>query len=306
MGYTWGNFSGNNLGKYDLFLIKLNSDGEEQWRKQWGTTEIDTGRSIVLNNNNIYIIGFTQGSFTGFSNLGTQDIFLTKIKDNGNIQWTKQWGTNGADRGNSIVVNDDSIYVTGSTDGYLGSDLDGNNLGHLDIFLTKLTLDGIKEWTKQWGTTENDAGNSITIDNNHIYITGLTEGTLSECTSAGNSDIFLTKLALDGVKVWTKQWGTSSNDAGNSVIVLNNNIYVTGTQINTADTFLTKIEDDGNILWTKHWGRNNNKNDSAMSITKDNSSNLYITGHTNGDFGDTPVGDFDAFLIKITTINIEN
>lgn len=60
-------------------------------------------------------------------------------------QWTRQLSSSRDDvaRGGIAVDADDSVYITGSTEG----GLDGNvYLGFQDIFLTKYTRSGKKQW----------------------------------------------------------------------------------------------------------------------------------------------------------------
>jgi len=91
----------------------------------------------------------------------------------------------------------DNIYVTGSTSG----GLDGNtNSGIHDIFLVKYNSSGVKQWTKQLGTSSTDVGNGVTVDSSdNIYVTGLTSGGLDGNTNSGGYDLFLVKYNSDGV-----------------------------------------------------------------------------------------------------------
>jgi len=51
------------------------------------------------------------------------------------------------------------------------------------------------------GTSANDKGNEVTVDNSsNIYITGYTSGGLDGNTNAGGTDLFLVKYNSDGVK----------------------------------------------------------------------------------------------------------
>ena len=95
------------------------------------------------------------------------------------------------------VDSSDNIYVTGSTSG----GLDGNtNSGIHDIFLVKYNSSGVKQWTKQLGTSSTDVGNGVTVDSSdNIYVTGLTSGGLDGNTNSGGYDLFLVKYNSDGV-----------------------------------------------------------------------------------------------------------
>ena len=151
------------------------------------------------------------------------------------------------------VDSSDNIYVTGSTSG----GLDGNtNSGIHDIFLVKYNSSGVKQWTKQLGTSSTDVGNGVTVDSSdNIYVTGLTSGGLDGNTNSGGYDLFLVKYNSSGTKQWTKQLGSTSSDVGFRVSVdSSDNIYVTGyteggldgnTNAGGMDIFLVKYNSDG-------------------------------------------------------------
>ena len=112
---------------------------------------------------------------------------------------TKQLGTSSGDIGWGITTDSSgNIYVNGVTQG----GLDGNtSSGGSDIFLVKYNSSGIKQWTKQLGTSSDDFGIGVTTDSSdNIYVTGYTKGGLDGNTSSGQEDIFLVKYNSSGIK----------------------------------------------------------------------------------------------------------
>jgi len=199
-GYTNGGLDGNiNSGSSDIFLAKYYDNGTKQWTKQLGTSGDDIGyRVTVDNSSNIYITGTTRGGLDGNTNDGWQDIFLVKYNSSGVKQWTQQLGTSGWDSGRGVTVDSsNNIYVTG----IVGDGLDGNSyFGDGDIILVKYYDNGTKQWTKQIGTSGQDGGTGVTVDNSsNIYITGYTGGVLDGSTHSGSADMFLLKYNSDGV-----------------------------------------------------------------------------------------------------------
>ena len=143
--------------------------------------------------------GSTHGGLDGNINSGGLDIFLVKFNSSGTKQWTKQLGTSSSDFGESVTTDSSgNIYVTGVTQG----GLDGNtHLGSSDLLLVKYNSSGVKQWTKQFGTSVRDSGLGVTVDSSdNIYVTGSTSGGLDGNTNAGGSDLFLVKYNSDGVK----------------------------------------------------------------------------------------------------------
>ena len=302
-GGTYGGLDSNtSSGGQDIFLVKYNSDAEKQWTKQLGSSSNDSGKGLAVgDSNNIYVTGTTAGGLDGYTNSGEQDIFLVKYSTNGVKEWTRQLGTSKSDIAHGVVVQDDDyIYVTGETRGGLDNN---TNVGDKDIFLVKYEEDGDRVWTQQLGTTSEDVGYGVALDSNdNIYVTGATYGGLDNNSNFGtnSADIFLVKYDGNGVKLWTHQFGTSSEDVAYGITVNSNNIYLTGytkgalngqSNSGNSDIFLLKHYDNTTYQWTKLLG--SSSAEVGRSVAVNTSGNVYLTGD-NG----TTNGDYDAFLIK--------
>ena len=134
-GWTLGNLGGINAGSYDAWLAKYDNDGNQEWVHQFGTSGDDEAFGIKVDSyDNVYVIGYTDGAFTGKTNKGDYDAWVTKFDNLGNQQWVQQFGTAGTDHGYDITVSDSSVYVTGITDGSLGT----ANQGSFDAWVVKL------------------------------------------------------------------------------------------------------------------------------------------------------------------------
>jgi hypothetical protein len=313
-GYTVGDLDGNsNAGELDLFVVKYSSTGVKQWTRQLGTSAKDSGRSISTDSNdNVYVTGYTVGDLDGNSSAGSNDFFIAKYSSSGDKQWTRQLGTSSSDYGFGIATDsNDNVYVTGYTEG----DLDGNSsAGNKDIFIVKYSSSGDKQWTRQLGTSSNEVGYDITINSSdNVYVTGYTEGDLDGNSSAGGgtADLFVVKYDSEGVKQWTRQLGTSSNEVGYNITSdSSSNVYVTGytsgdldgnTNAGSIDFFVVKYSGSGDKQWTRQLGTSSN--DFASVIASDSSDNIYVTGYTGGDLdGNTNAGGaYDLFVIKFNS-----
>jgi hypothetical protein len=307
-GSTYGGLDGNtSSGSADIFLVKYNSSGTKQWTQQLGTSERDFGYGVTVDSSdNIYVTGYTGGGLDGNTNSGERDIFLVKYNSSGTKQWTQQLGTSEFDYGYGVSLdNSSNIYVSGYTMG----GLDGNtNSGSVDLFLVKYNSSGVKQWTRQLGTSSEDRGLGVSVDSSdNIYLTGYTYGGLDGNTNSGDLDLFLVKYNSSGIKQWTQQLGTSSGDTGRGVTVdSSDNIYVSGntggdldgnTNSGNSDIFLVKYYDNGTKQWTQQLGTSSDE--SLGVVTIDSSDNIYVTGYTNGGLdGNTNSGGSDIFLVK--------
>jgi len=321
-GGTYGGLDSNtSSGDQDIFLVKYNSDAEKQWTNQLGSSSKDNGRGLAVDSsNNIYVTGVTAGSLDGNTHLGEQDIFLVKYDHNGTKLWSTQYGTSASDIAHGIAVHSSSssIYVTGETTGGLDNN---TNSGDKDIFLVKYNTSGDRQWTLQLGTASEDIGYGVAVSSNgnNIFVTGSTSASLDSQTYSGNSDIFLVKYNSSGVKQWTKQLGTTSQDVAYGLTVdSNGNIFVTGftkgnawpitgysdnvSNSGNSDVFLVKYYDNSTLDWTELLGTtSSDKAEEGRSVTVDShssSSYLYLTGLTEGALQGSNLGNYDVFLAK--------
>lgn len=158
-GVTLGELDANkSAGEWDIFLTKYNLDGKYKWTKQWGTTGRDRGTGIGADSTGIYITGYVKGSLDDNIDNGGYDIFLAKFNFTGTKLWTIQAGTNGDDRGLNLTVDSSGIYVTGFTEGNLAKN---SFAGKSDIFIMKVSTEGVLEWTRQWGSKNIEWGQDI-------------------------------------------------------------------------------------------------------------------------------------------------
>ncbi len=231
-GNTWGTFTGNTTqGAYDAFIAKYDTSGTQTWVKQFGTSSDDTATSLILDgsSNTILVTGTTSGSFTGTTNQGGQDIFVSKYDINGTQTWVKQLGTTSTDT--STGISSDStgnVYVSGYTTGAFSGN---TNKGSTDGFLAKYSATGTLAWVKQLGTIYDDYVTAVKTDSaGNIYIVGYTPGAFTGNTNLGGWDGFIAKYNPSGTQTWLKQFGTNNHDYPTGLSIDNQgNIYVTGS-----------------------------------------------------------------------------
>ena len=101
----WTGSFGN--GSSDVYLIKTDGSGTEQWTKTFGGTDSDWGWSVQQTTDGGYIItGYTES----FGN-GNGDVYLIKTDGSGIEQWTKTFGESTPDAGWSVQQTTDGGYI---------------------------------------------------------------------------------------------------------------------------------------------------------------------------------------------------
>jgi Beta-propeller repeat len=135
-GFTRGSlaapFAG---GTFDAFLTKVSADGQPEWTVQLGTDGTDGARAVAVDSSgNIFIAGLTSGALGGPFQGGSSDAFLAKYDAGANLEWIRQFGTDGYDDVNDVKVQNGNIYLVGNTDRQMFAPPAGDN----DFFIIKL------------------------------------------------------------------------------------------------------------------------------------------------------------------------
>ena len=312
-GSTYGGLDNNTDAEgTDTFLVKYDESGVKQWTRQLRTSTVDTTTAITSDSRgNVYVTGYRDGSYDNISNFGCCQLFLIKYDEFGVEQWNQQILNSQSFGFDTTCDSSGNVYVTG----YVLSILDNNtNAGGADAFVMKYNESGVKQWTQQFGTSTNDYANGITSDpSGNVYVTGYTDGSLNN-TNAGENDAFVIKYNESGVKQWTQQFGTSTDDYGNGITSdSSGNVYVTGhtdgsldnnSNVGGYDAFVVKYDSSGVKQWTRQFGTSTT--DVGREVAHDSGGNLYISGHTDGSLdGNSNAGGSDVFVVKYDSSGVK-
>ncbi len=92
----------------------------------------------------------------------------------------------------------------------------------------------------------------MAVTSSGIYLAGQVTGALPGQTSAGASDVFVQKYDLNGVVLWTRQFGTADGDFVRAIAPDSTGIYITGVTNGTSTSvFVSRYDGDGNQIWTR-------------------------------------------------------
>jgi len=267
----------------DVYLIKTDATGNEQWSKTFGGSSLDVGSSATQTSDGGFIVvGGTQSYGPG-----SCGVYLIKTDASGDEKWNKTFGGSSWDEGSSVKqTSDGGFIIVGYTHSY--------GAGYYDIYLIKTDAAGEEQWSRTLGGPGYDFGSQIehTSDGGFIVI-----GT-TRSYGAGCYDIYLIKTDAAGEEQWSRTFGGPSDDDGKSVWETSDGgfIIVGETQSYGAglfDVWLIKTDSNGNKVWDKTFGGENFDDGYSGQQTSDGG---YIVAGSTGSYG--AGGESDIWLIK--------
>jgi hypothetical protein len=224
----------------DIFILKIDANGNEVWSKTLGTNGKDAGRAVIEVADGYLVAG---SAFNAQNN--SIDFYLLKIDFAGNKNWDKFFGENEIDEGHSILATNDGNFAIAGSTGAIS-----------DIQLIKVNGSGGLIWNKTFGGALGDAGfEMIKASNGDLLIAGITE------ISSSNTDAYVLRVDSNGNRVWSTTIGRSSHidwaqglafTHNNGFIVIGNNAQF-GTLIN--DLTLIKLSSEGTVSTNRVRGR---------------------------------------------------
>lgn len=327
----FGTLSLTSSGYSDIFVAKLDSNGNWIWAKRAGGTGWDYCYGIALDSAaNVCITGNFEGTVDlgniSLISSGDFDIFIAKLNNNGSWIWAKRAGGAGFDKSCSITVdNMANVYMTGIF--YQTADF-GNttfsNSFNSTVFVSKLDSNGNWLWAIHPDGNFNIWGIDITINSaNDIYLCG----TYTTTTNFGNTTLlsspswqngFIAKLANDGNWIWAKKVGGGKVHCWSAAADSDGNVYLTGdfwtcddfgqthlSGFNGEIIFVTKLDCNGNWLWAKQAG--GLRDTFGYGIAVDSADQVYLTGRYWGNvsIGATNITDDQERNIYVAKIGTE-
>lgn len=251
-----------------FYVSQVVNAQQPTFQKTYSGQLSESARRIESASGNGFIL---VGTSESFSVGGGSDIYLVRIDSNGNILWTRTFGTPG--------VNDYGVGVQATVDNgfaVLGVSNGLTTALKAYFFLFKVDSSGNKVWTKIF-----EGGNMNTLhktmDGGYI-MTGSTN-----IFSSGNLAFYAVKTDVSGNVEWANSFGTiahsyclSSNTTKDSGFVLVGKSTLPLTT--DDDALLMKIDKNGFLLWAKIYG--DSMDNIAQCVSTTNDGDLIIVGNT--------------------------
>ena len=270
--------AGNGSG--DIYLIKTNGNGEEQWSSTFGGIDTELGNSVQQTSDGGYII---TGETFSFDQGEGGDIYLIKTNGNGEEQWSSIFGGTAVEKGRSVQQTSDGGYIiVGTTHPTINEDG--------DIYLIKTNENGEEQWSSTFGGTDNDRGFSVQQTSDGGYII---TGYIGAGSAYDGSDIYLIKTNGNGEEQWSSTFGGIGTEVGYSVQQTSDGGYIITGSIDSFDlghndVYLIKTNENGEEQWSSTFGE---ADDTGRAVQQTSDGGFIIAGWTMENNG-------DIYLIK--------
>ncbi|MFB0515401.1 MAG: hypothetical protein ACETWG_02205 [Candidatus Neomarinimicrobiota bacterium] len=269
-------------GDYDVWLIKLNAEGSEEWTRTFGGGLWDGAASVCQTSDGGYILTGYTDSFGE----GPGDVWLIKTDSDGREVWNRTYGGSGWDGGRSVLQTSEGGYiVAGYTESY--------RVKGYDVWLLKVEASGDTIWSRTHGGRGTNMAHAVahTADGGYI-IAGRTD-----LLGTAGYDALLIKTDPEGKEVWTRTFGGDQDDLANSVQQTSDNGFIIvgytySYGAGMSDIWLIKTDAEGTESWTRTYGEA--YRDVGHSALQTADSGYVIVGNTES----FSAGDYDIWFIR--------
>ncbi|MCB9187322.1 MAG: T9SS type A sorting domain-containing protein [Flavobacteriales bacterium] len=265
-----------------FLLLRQDAFAQSQFTRVYGGGGYDFGVEVIQTTDGGYLVAGQSSSFT--EGLSSQ-ILLFKTDPNGYEEWRKTYGGQFADQAESMVETaDGNLLISGFTETVENS---------YQFLALKVTLAGDTLWSRKYGGSEWDfCKQAVAIPTGGAALFGQTYS-----SGAGEGDFYLIRINDSGDTLWTRTYGGSGDEYGESISLANDGGFFLGGYTSSFgaggyDMYVVRTDASGDTLWTKTIGGVEDDMAYAIAATADGG---YVIG--GGTYNQSP-DKLDLILYK--------
>jgi PKD repeat protein len=276
-------------GGYDIWVLKLDSNGNVVWENSYGGIYGDYFYSLEQASDGGSIVAGATSYSNDFDAIS--DFWIIKLDSTGNVAWDKTYGRSDGDYWASVQ---EVFTQEGSTDGWI---VVGKTAG--DMWVLRLDPDGDVVWQKFYGG-QSGSEQPYAIHQTYNLEENPDGFIVAGSTSSfgeGNYDMWVVKLDNNGEVVWEKTYGGDGGDYIHSMQKTfdglgNPDGYIAAGaswSFGGNDMWVVKLDTDGDIIWQKKYGRSRVSEANSVQQTFDelgNPDGYVVAGGTRSYSGD--------------------
>ncbi len=272
----FGRTETESFGDSDFAIIKVDSLGNVQWSKHYGTSKRDLSYGIIHFETNYLAVGWLNQYDL------VDDLSFTLFDENGNIIKQKSWGLDYDDEIQSVVKISKGRYAV------VGESLSFDFTGSADVFIGILNQNLDLSPLTVYYSFDTDVPRKVLFTSDmNLFICG---------TIFGSNQGFVMKTDTAANLVWGYKFGNGTVNLRNAVELKDGSVvvvgYTTGYQASGQDVLLMRFQPDGSLVFSKRIG--GMSDDKAYGIVSNENNEIIIAGETSS-FGN---GGKDVMMIK--------
>ena len=247
-------------GYYNFWLVKTDSQGNQQWTQPYGASGDSETSSLVQTSDD----GYALAGFTNSTGAGVYSFWLIKTDSKGNMQWNKTYGGAGEDsEANAMIKTSDGGYLLA---GYTTTP----EVGGRQILLVKTDTNGNMIWNQTYGGAGSNVAYAVIQTSDGGYaVAGSTD-----VAGAGGNDFYLIKVNGNGAIEWSNTYGGVGDDYAYAVVQSSGGGYVlAGYSYSFSDGYnnfwLVKTDSNGNMMWNQTYDGGSDAEASSLIQTSD-------------------------------------
>ncbi|MCB2212898.1 T9SS type A sorting domain-containing protein [bacterium] len=272
-----GTTESNTAGFTDMWLVKVDENGDESWTGLYGGSYYELGSSVVQTSDGGYaLVGCVSDNGPIYE---YYDMWLVKIDSEGNELWSQSYGGAGWDYGVDLQETADGYILTGHTDSF------GGGIGS-NIWLLKTDHEGDEIWSQTYNyEIDDEPSRVIKTSDGGFLILGIV---WVRNRPYYNTNLCVIKTDSFGNELWVYHSGSNVySDSGSQVLETVDGNYMiigsTGTYAtDSSDIWLIKIDQNGDEIWSRTY----NETGSERGYGIQEANNGYFIVGTKDLFGD--------------------
>jgi hypothetical protein len=267
-----------NSGNSNAFLLKTDFSGNTIWQKDFEPGSEGFGLKCTYDNSLILI-----GSLT--DQTGNRDFQLTKTDLNGNIIWQKQFGGLYSDQAKDVVALENSGFMMIGITSSFGA-------GAASMYVVRTDASGNEVWSRTFGGSGIDGGSELLqVNGFEVMLLGFTSS-----FGAGDRDIYLQKVSVNGDSLWSSTYGGSSYEESQAFAQTADGGFVmsnhTASEEPNHSLMTSRLDAGGTTIWQQEFGTPA-AHEGGEGMLVDSEGNFIFLGRTNS-FGN----DEQIYFIK--------
>ena len=288
----WTNSSG--AGDLDIWLLRVDNDGNHLWNKTLGTVEEDKGFEIINCSSGGFAVAAKVRNMTHIHT--NNEVSVIRIADNGNIIFHNNYS--GPDQNSTSAKDDRGYSIVECPNGdFVIAGVTGTNVGASDVYLLRIASNGLVKWERTFHHWDNERCFSphslVLCSDNGFAIAGYSY------SAALSNDVWLIRTDSLGIALWNKTYGVSSGyerpeslvqcDDGGFGIMANTQSFGAGG----TDGWFIRTDEFGNQIWNQTYGGTEEDGFTKAILMSDGGFTLMGSTHS------FDIGGGDAWIVRI-------